>query len=75
MVVVLPDVLKIKKPQCAPVIAINSLSAEIQPFVLNYTAKQLVYEITIYVLYPPKFGPKPDKFLVTFDLMNKYENS
>ena len=73
--VVSPNVCKIKKPQYAPVIALNSSSEEIQPFVLNYTAKRLVCEITVYVLDPPNSGPKPDKFLVTFDLMNKYKNS
>ena len=52
-VVVLPDVCKIKKFQYAPVIALNFSSEEIQPFVLNYTAKRLVCEITVYVLDPP----------------------
>ena len=64
-----------RKPQYAPVIALNSSSEEIQPFVLNYTAKRLVYEITVHVLDPPKSGQKPDKFLVTFNLMNKNKKS
>ena len=66
---------KSKKLQYALVIALNSSSKEIQPFVLNYTAKRLVCEITVYVLDPPRSGPKPDKFLVTFDLIKKYKNS
>ena len=71
----LPDVCKIKKPQYAPAIALNSSSKEIQPFLLSYTAKRLVCEIIVYVLDSPKSGPNPDKFSVTFDLMNKYENT
>ena len=74
-VALLPDVCKIKKPQYNPVIAFNSSSEEIQPFVLSYTAKRLVCKITVYVLDPPNSGPKSDKSLVTLDLMNKYENS
>ena len=71
--VVSDDCCKINKPDYTPVIDISSSNLNICPLQLTVTAKRIVCEITIYNFETPKSGPKPDKFLVTLDLMNKNE--
>ena len=56
-------------------IDISSSNLNICSLQLTITAKKIFCEITVYYFETPKFGPKPEKFLITFDLMNRNENS
>ena len=73
--VVSDDCCKINKPDYTPVIDTSSSNLNIYPLQLTITAKRIVCEITVYDFKTPKSGPKPDKLLVTLDLMNKNKNS
>ena len=65
---------KINKLDYAPVIKIGSSNLNISPLKLTITAKRIVCDITVYSFETPKSGSKPDKFLVTLDLMRKSKN-
>ena len=69
--VVSPHCCKTYHPCYSPKIDISSSNLSIQPLQLTITAKRLVRKITVYNFETPKFGPKPDKFLVTLDLMSR----
>ena len=70
-VVVSPVCCNTYQPSYSPVIDISSSNLNIQPFWLTITTKKIVREITVYNFETPKSGPKPGKFLVTLDLMNR----
>ena len=72
--VVSADCRKINKPDYALVIKICPSNLNICPFQLTITAKRIVCDVTVYRFETLKSGPKPEKFLVTLDLMSKNKN-
>ena len=73
-VVVSPVCCNTYQPSYSPVIDISSSNLHIRPLQLTITAKRIVCETTVYDFETSKSGSKPDKFLVTLDLMNRNKN-
>ena len=45
--------------------------AGIKPMTLKLQSNQVTLEVVVYMMNEPLSGPKPDKFMMTFDLMSK----